>query len=163
MSESNDTKDRDQAELALREGLRARTLSPEAMQRIRAATEQEWRANVQAPVRAPSRRRWLSLAAAASVAALAGVVGWNVYNANNAADRGAVLGQLARVEAPGIVEIRLPAPGRRDEPGGVAGRRTILRRSRRFADHAYGWWQPAGRACLGNRGGGGQCSEARTW
>ncbi len=103
MTDSNDTKDRDDAELALREGLRARALSPEAMQRIRAATEQEWRANVQAPVQAPARRRWLSIAAAASVAAIAGVVGWNVFTANNAAG-GAVLGQLARAEAPGIVE-----------------------------------------------------------
>jgi ferric-dicitrate binding protein FerR (iron transport regulator) len=107
MSDLNDTKnDDDAADRALREGLRAPALSAEALKRIRAATEQEWRANVQAPVRAPARRRWLALAAAASVAALAGVVGWNVYTANNAADRGAVFGQLARVEAPGIVESR---------------------------------------------------------
>ena len=37
------------AERALREGLRTPALSPEAMQRIRAATQAEWRANVQAP------------------------------------------------------------------------------------------------------------------
>jgi ferric-dicitrate binding protein FerR (iron transport regulator) len=109
MSESNDTKNRDDAaERALREGLRAPALSAEAMQRIRAATEQEWRAkvNTQTRVRAPARRGWLAFAAAASVAAIAGVVGWSVYTANYAAD-GAVLGQLARVEAPGIVESHL--------------------------------------------------------
>ena len=60
-------------------GLRTPALSAEAMQRIRAAAQQEWRAAHPAePVRAPARR-WLSLAAAASVAVLAGVVGWNVF------------------------------------------------------------------------------------
>lgn len=104
MSDLNDTgKGEDGAERALREGLRAPALSSEAMKRIRAATEQEWRANVQAPVHAPERRRWFSLAAAASVAAIAGVVGWNVFVAQNAAG-GVEFGQLARVEAPGIVE-----------------------------------------------------------
>jgi len=103
MSDVNDTNGRDDAERALRDGLRAPALSAEAMRRIRAATEQEWRANVQAPVPAPARRRWLSLAAAASLAAIAGVVGWNVFTANDAVG-GAVFGQLARVEAPGIVE-----------------------------------------------------------
>jgi ferric-dicitrate binding protein FerR (iron transport regulator) len=105
MSDSNDTGNGDEgaAEHALREGLRAPALSPEAMQRIRAATQQEWRANVQAPVHAPARRRWLSLAAAASVAVIAGVVGWNAFMVDNTAG-GAVLGQVARVEAPGLVE-----------------------------------------------------------
>jgi len=51
----------------------------------------------------PPRRRWFALAAAASVAALAGIVGWNVFLANPAND-GAVVGQVARVEAPGMVE-----------------------------------------------------------
>jgi hypothetical protein len=105
MSESNNTRNQDEgaAEHALRDGLRAPTLSAEAMQRIRAAAQQEWRAAHPAePVRAPARR-WLSLAAAASVAVLAGVVGWNAFMANTA-DGGAVVGQLARFEAPGIVE-----------------------------------------------------------
>ena len=109
MSESNNTNggNEDAAERALREGLRTPTLSPEAMQRIRAATQQEWRAVTDAPeqVRSP-KRRWLSLAAAASVALLAGVVGWNAFM-GNAANDGAVVGQLARSEAPGIVEPRL--------------------------------------------------------
>ena len=63
MSDLNDTNGEDEgvAERALREGLRTPALSPEAMQRIRAATQAEWRANVQAPapaVRAPVGCRW---------------------------------------------------------------------------------------------------------
>ena len=103
------------ADRALREGLRTPGLSAEAIQRIRQATQQEWRAVTQAesavPTTAdtsrPSRpnRRWLSLAAAASVAVIAGVLGWNSFLANPAND-GAVVGQLARFEAPGVVESR---------------------------------------------------------
>ena len=97
----------DAAERALREGLRTPGLSPEALQRIRAATQQEWRAglDVVSTPAPPLRRRWLSLAAAATVAVLSVAVGWNVYLANTA-NSGAVLGTLARVDAPGIVETR---------------------------------------------------------
>jgi ferric-dicitrate binding protein FerR (iron transport regulator) len=91
------------AERALREGLRTPALSPEAMQRIRAATQAEWRANVQAPAQAGARTRRLSLAAAASVLMLAAAIGWNVFMTNTG-DSGAVLGQLARFDAPGLVE-----------------------------------------------------------
>jgi ferric-dicitrate binding protein FerR (iron transport regulator) len=107
MNESNNTGNGEEgaAERALRDGLRAPALSAEAMQRIRAAAQQEWReAHPAQPVRAPSRR-WLPIAAAASLAVLAGVVGWNAFLANPA-DNGAVVGQLARFEAPGIVESR---------------------------------------------------------
>ncbi|HEU4779720.1 MAG TPA: FecR domain-containing protein [Steroidobacteraceae bacterium] len=95
----------DAADRALREGLRAPSLSAEALQRIRAATEQEWRAVTQSPVevRGP-RRRWLAFAAAASVAILAGVVGWNIFMTDLVG--GAVVGQLARFDAPGVVEAR---------------------------------------------------------
>lgn len=98
------------ADRALREGLRASALSPEAMRRIRAATQQEWRAtHPAATVQTPSRR-WLAQAAAASVVVLAGVVGWNTFMAG--AGDGAVVGQIARFDAPGIVESRFL---RRDE------------------------------------------------
>lgn len=107
MSNSNDTKNGEDAaaERALRDGLRAPTLSPEAMQRIRAATHAEWSAAVQAPVAAPSRRRWLSLAAAATVAMLAAAIGWNVF-LTNPTGSGAILGEVARVDSPGVVESR---------------------------------------------------------
>ncbi len=108
MSDStyNGSSGEDAAEEALRDGLRAPALSPEALRRIREATQQEWRTAYQpAQVRAPLRRGWVSLAAAASVAALAGVFGWNVFMAGTPND-GAVLGQLARFETPGIVESR---------------------------------------------------------
>jgi ferric-dicitrate binding protein FerR (iron transport regulator) len=108
MSESNHNGNADEgtAERALRDGLRAPSLSPEALQRIRAATQQEWRAAVDAPVgRAQGRRRWVSLAAAATVATLAMAVGWNLLMTNTGGD-GAVLGELARFDAPGIVDSR---------------------------------------------------------
>jgi ferric-dicitrate binding protein FerR (iron transport regulator) len=111
MSESGNTKDGDEgaADRALREGFRAPVLSPEAMQRIRAAAQQEWRAaHPAAPAQAPARR-WLPLAAAASVAMLAGVLGFNAFMANTA-DNGAVVGQLARFDAPGIAESRFLRP-----------------------------------------------------
>jgi hypothetical protein len=93
------------ADRALREGLRAPALSPEAMQRIRAATQAEWRANVETPAPAHTRTRSLSLAAAASVLMLAAAIGWNVFTTNTA-DNGAVLGQVARFDSPGMVESR---------------------------------------------------------
>jgi ferric-dicitrate binding protein FerR (iron transport regulator) len=109
-SSNNDKRSEDAADRALREGLRTPSLSAEAMQRIRQAAQQEWRAATQVAelpeVVSHPKRRWLSLAAAASVAMLAGVVGWNVFFANPAND-GAVVGQVARFEAPGIVEPHL--------------------------------------------------------
>jgi ferric-dicitrate binding protein FerR (iron transport regulator) len=73
------------------------------MQRIRAATQTEWRENVQAPAQAGARTRRLSLAAAASVLMLAAAIGWNAFMTNTG-DSGAVLGQVARFDAPGLVE-----------------------------------------------------------
>jgi len=104
MSQSDENRQGEEggAERALREGLRTSALSPEAMQRIRAATQAEWRANVQAPAPARARSRWLPAAAAASVLMLAAAIGWNVFYAN--AGSGAVLGTLARSDSPGIVE-----------------------------------------------------------
>jgi ferric-dicitrate binding protein FerR (iron transport regulator) len=105
MSDLKNSNDEDDgvAERVLREGLRTPALSPEAMQRIRAATQTEWRANVQAPAQAGTRTRRLSLAAAASVLMLAAAIGWNAFMTNTG-DGGAVLGQLARFDAPGLVE-----------------------------------------------------------
>ena len=107
MSDLNDTRSgaENGADHALREGLRTPALSPEAMRRIRAATQAEWRANVEAPAPAYGRTRRLSLAAAASVLMLAAAIGWNVFTTNSG-DSGAVLGQVARFDSPGMVESR---------------------------------------------------------
>ena len=56
-------------ELVLRENLKVPALSPEAMARIRRATEAEWRAQVRKPA-----RRWMPFAAATTT--LAGA-SWN--------------------------------------------------------------------------------------
>src|SRR6187402_3365603 len=96
-SSHNDQNERDvAADRALREGLRTPGLSAEAMQRIRQATQQEWRAVTQTESTEVSRRperRWWSLAAAASVAVIAGVLGWNTFIANPVGE-GAVVGEL---------------------------------------------------------------------
>ncbi len=83
---------------ALRQGLRADRLSPEALQRIRRATEAEWRTSTQAP----PRHRWFPFATAASVAilALGGLLGVHAWY--NRSVRGALLGSVQRAEAPGI-------------------------------------------------------------
>jgi ferric-dicitrate binding protein FerR (iron transport regulator) len=103
MSDLKNTNGEDEgvAERALREGLRTPALSPEAMQRIRAATQAEWRSVAQAPSRARTRR--LSLAAAASVLMLAAAVGWNVFMTNTGENE-AILGAVARFDSPGLVE-----------------------------------------------------------
>jgi FecR protein len=98
----NNTIDNDDAaDQALRAGLRANALSAEAMQRIRRATEAEWRAQVQAAP-APPRRRWLPLAAAASVVTLLVAGTLAVYVNDQRAATGALLGTVARVESPGL-------------------------------------------------------------
>lgn len=91
----------DAADQALRTGLHANALSAEAMQRIRRATEAEWRAQVDAAP-APSRRRWLPLAAAASVVTLMAAATLTLYVNDQRAAAGALLGTVARVEAPGL-------------------------------------------------------------
>ena len=95
------------AERVLREGLKANVLSPEALQRIRQATEQEWRV----VTRAPARRGWRTLAAAASIAVLAVGIGWAYFATYSGSANGAILGEVASFDAPGMIEAR---PLRRD-------------------------------------------------
>jgi ferric-dicitrate binding protein FerR (iron transport regulator) len=91
------------AETALREGLRAPVLSADALQRIRTATEREWRATLEtAPANPRTRVHRLSFAAIA--ASIIAIVGWNALAPDNAT--GAVLGQITRSDAPGVVESR---------------------------------------------------------
>lgn len=76
----------------MRRGLQAEPLSPEAMQRIRAATEAEWRAATRVQRKAST---WLPWAAAATVAMVAIAAGWWGVSGGVGTD-GAVFGQLER-------------------------------------------------------------------
>ncbi len=88
------------AEHALRKGLEAKVLSPEALRRIRQAAEQEWRSTTHVP----ARSRWRPLATAASVIVLAaGIVGGYLAIGPTSGE-GAILGKLASFDAPGITE-----------------------------------------------------------
>jgi ferric-dicitrate binding protein FerR (iron transport regulator) len=94
--------DNDDADTALRLGLRAEPLSAEALERIRIATAHAWRAETNAVSR--SRPRWrLGYALAASIALLAISVGWWA-NFKPSHGVGAALGRVERADAPGIVE-----------------------------------------------------------
>jgi ferric-dicitrate binding protein FerR (iron transport regulator) len=91
------------AEDALRAGLKAKGLSPEALRRIRSATEAEWRANV-GDGRAEPRRRgtWMKFAAAASVLLLAGAGAIGVIAYDNHSAAGALVAMVERSETPGV-------------------------------------------------------------
>ena|SRR5688572_15118447 len=107
----------DAAERVLRDGLKANALSPEALQRVRQATEREWRSMTPQP----ARRGWRPFAAAASIAVLAAGIAWTYLALYPGPGSGAILGELADFDAPGIVEER---PLRRDV---VLARRSELR------------------------------------
>lgn len=101
MSDSTSKISEEAADSALRDGLRSRGLSPEALQRIRLATEAEWRSSAARPVE-PRRRTWVGYAAAASVLLLAcaSVIGVIAYNNHSAV--GMLVATVERSEAPGI-------------------------------------------------------------
>src|SRR5688500_460347 len=103
MSNIPDNSGDDEAERALRTGLQAKVLSPEALQRIRLATEAEWRANT----RSRGPRRWAGLAAAASVVMIVGLAALTLYLVNAAPAPDLPLGTIARSESPGIERHRL--------------------------------------------------------
>src|SRR5688500_13143614 len=92
----------DAAERALREGLKVSVLSAEALQRIRQATEREWRETT----RTSAKRRSRVLAVAASILGATAVAAWMFLVMGRAADSGAVLGEVAVVEAPGLLNVR---------------------------------------------------------
>jgi ferric-dicitrate binding protein FerR (iron transport regulator) len=93
-------------ERALRTGLHVNPLSPEAMSRIRAAAEAEWRANLE---RTP--RRWLPYAAAAGFVVLAVLAGLLFMVPGGRPHHGELAAHLVRFEAPGVVEVHLLRPG----------------------------------------------------
>lgn len=86
----------------LRSNLRVPALSPEALARIRRATEAEWRAQTGG---AP-RRLWIPRAAAAAVAVLALGAAWQFWMRGAGDTDGASMAQLARADGAGIVEVR---------------------------------------------------------
>ena len=94
-------RDDSEEERVLRSGLRVPPLSAEAMERIRAAAEAEWRANIKRP------RRWLPLAAAASILALTVLGAWLVITPDARPGEGALAARLVRFESPGVVELHL--------------------------------------------------------
>ena len=89
-------------ERLLREGLRVNPLTPEAMARIRAATEAEWGASVAAERRP---RRW-RIAIAASVLLALTVGAFFAIDARMVGEHASELSaHIVRVESPGIVEV----------------------------------------------------------
>jgi ferric-dicitrate binding protein FerR (iron transport regulator) len=92
------------AERVLRDGFKTNMLSPEALQRIRRATEQEWRT----VNRVSARGGWRLLATAASVAILAAGISWGVLNSTSS--NAAILGAVSSVDARGLIETRLLRP-----------------------------------------------------
>jgi len=99
---NNGTSREGSAERVLREGLKANVLAPEALQRIRQATEQEWRA----ATRAPARRGWRLLSVAASMAILAAGISWSYLTMSSGSGDGAILGGVVSFDAPGLIETR---------------------------------------------------------
>jgi len=87
-------------ERVLRANLSVRALSPEALQRIRAATEAEWRAQVGA-----TRRRWIPVAAAAAAVLLAFAGTWTFLGRGSGAGAGPPIARVERAQAPGVVEV----------------------------------------------------------
>jgi ferric-dicitrate binding protein FerR (iron transport regulator) len=98
----NDSPAEPAEELALRTSLRVTTLSPEAMARIRKATEAEWRANVR------PRRIWartplrIAMAAALLVIAVGTIF---VLVAERGVEPGGQVARLIRSESPGVFEV----------------------------------------------------------
>jgi len=86
----------------LRSHLRVPALSPEALARIRRATEAEWRAQTGGS----PRRLWIPRAAAAAAALLALAAAWQFWVRGPGVADGEPMAQLARAEGAGIVEVR---------------------------------------------------------
>ncbi|MEO8313171.1 MAG: FecR domain-containing protein [Pseudomonadota bacterium] len=95
--DSSDEKS-DVVEAALRASLRVNALSPEALSRIRAEAEGEWRALA----RSPSRRRWRGFAMAASIALATLAVSWSVRSLYLEEPTPVVVGNLVRLDSPGV-------------------------------------------------------------
>lgn len=89
------------AERALREGLKVNVLSAVAMQRIRQATENEWRE----ATRAPGRRRARYVAVAASFLAVA-IAGTWTFRAMSPESPAVTFGRVVAMESAGLIELK---------------------------------------------------------
>lgn len=96
MSSSSNHSEDDEAMRALRTGLKADRLSPDALRRVRVAVEAEWRAST----RIPRARRWPRIAAAASVLVLAAA--GSLYYGLDPPPAGPPLGTIVKAQAPGV-------------------------------------------------------------
>lgn len=85
----------------LRSNLQVPALSPEALARIRRATEAEWRAQAGGP----PRRLWIARAAVAAGAVLALIVAWQFWMEGAAVRE--PFASLARTEAAGVMELHV--------------------------------------------------------
>lgn len=86
----------------LRDNLRVPALSPDALARIRRATEAEWRAQTGSS----PRRLWIPRAAAAAAAVLALAAAWQFWMRGPGVAAGEPMAQLARAEGAGVVQLR---------------------------------------------------------
>ena len=92
-----------EADQVLRDNLRVHALSPEALARVRRATEAEWRAEHAAPA---ARRNWMPYAAAATVALFALTAALIFRPGIPSTPSGLPLAQLVRADAPGVMELK---------------------------------------------------------
>ena len=99
MSDPQDMDNGAEMDSVLRRGLQTEPLSAQAMQRIRSATEAEWRSS-NAVVRQP--RHWRRYASAAAVVLL--LAGSWLLLPRHSDVQGMVLGRLERADYPGVVE-----------------------------------------------------------
>jgi ferric-dicitrate binding protein FerR (iron transport regulator) len=99
-------------EAELRKGLSSVVLTADAWQRVRSATEEEWRRNVVPPGLLRGRRQGRIAAGIVALAIVGAVAFWNVA-ARDAA--GPLMAHLERAESPGVSRLRawradLPVP-----------------------------------------------------
>ncbi|MEO8315677.1 MAG: FecR domain-containing protein [Pseudomonadota bacterium] len=144
MNDMNDTSESTGAlDSVLRRGLQTVPLAPEAMERIRAATEAQWRVSVgavegpeaKAKAEVESSRPWGMYASAAAVVMMLLVGGLFAVIRNPAASSGTVLSRLEKTEYPGVVELHTWSHDRALANGEVLrkGQRILARGGARIA------------------------------
>src|SRR6478735_9305830 len=100
MSDPDDMDNPVEMDSVLRRGMQTEPLSTQALQRIRTATEKEWR--ISTTVASRPRSWWRYATAAAVLLVLGGC--WLLASHLAMAPQGAVLGRLERADYPGVIE-----------------------------------------------------------